>query len=162
MLSPTMNERRNGGRHLPSESGVAGSETLFVSALIFVGGTLLLINLWAVLDARMTAGVLARHGSRTAADEIRRSDEVLALARRAVDESALGLGRRDAVGVEATVDGRSGDNLRCAPVTVVVTLTVPAVRLPFGLRDLGTKVVRAQHTERVDPYRSGLEGDIAC
>lgn len=157
-----MSDNTQRGLRLPRESGVAGSETLFVSALIFVGGTLLLINLWAVLDARMTAGVLARHGARTAADELRHSDDVLSLARRAVDESAVGLGRLDTVGVEATVDGRSGANLRCAPVTVAVTLTVPAVRLPFGLRDIGTQVVRAQHTERVDPYRSGLAGDVAC
>ncbi len=38
------------------EAGVAGSEVLILSALIFVGGTLMLINLWAIIDARMIAG----------------------------------------------------------------------------------------------------------
>ncbi len=80
----------------------------------------------------------------------------------AVNEAAVGLGQRQPIAVTATVEGRGGAALRCAPVTVTVTLTVPSVRLPFDLGEIGTREVRAAHTERIDPYRSGLEGEVSC
>ena len=51
---------------------------------------------------------------------------------------------------------------RCARAKVRVITTVPAIALPRigGLRHAFT--VRSTHSEIVDPFRSGLEGDAIC
>ena len=56
----------------PSEAGeagqVAGIEVLPFAVLVFVIGGLLLVNAWAVVDAKMAASAAAREAARTYAE----------------------------------------------------------------------------------------------
>jgi hypothetical protein len=56
----------------------------------------------------------------------------------------------------------SGQFARCSRVTISVTYPAPLVELPFVGR-LGSGVsVRSEHSELVDPFRSGLPGTALC
>jgi hypothetical protein len=137
---------------------VAGIEVLPFGFLIFVVGTLLLANAWAVVDAKMAATVAAREGSRTAVEAV---DGTAARAEAAVAARAalIGQGRADEATVDMRTDGAWG---RCRLVTVEVQLTVPAIGLPF-IGGFGQNFeVTAHHSEIVDPYRSGLPGEADC
>lgn len=146
-------------RSLRDDSGqVAGIEVLPFGFLIFVVGTLLLANAWAVIDAKMAASAAAREGSRTAVEAVdptaaRGDAEVAARA------ALIGQGRAEEATVEMRTDGPWG---RCRLVTVDVQLTVPAIGLPF-IGGFGQDFqVAAHHSEIVDPYRSGLPGEADC
>lgn len=52
--------------------------------------------------------------------------------------------------------------VRCNPITVRVTLSVPTLRVPFVGGFGGTWDVASSHTELVDPFRSGLAGNGDC
>ena len=51
---------------------------------------------------------------------------------------------------------------RCVRVTVDVGYPVPAVSLPWVGGYGHVFDVHAHHTERIDPFRSGLAGTGAC
>src|SRR4051794_39293715 len=54
---------------LRSDAGFAGGiETLPFGLLIFVVGTLMVVNLWAVLDTKMGVDAAAREGARAVAE----------------------------------------------------------------------------------------------
>lgn len=138
-----------------SERGQAGGlEAVAFGLLILVGGILLVANAWAVVDAKLAAGTSAREATRTFA-KAPTSDpaEAAALADRAARDTLSQLGwRRSGITVVNTGPGFA----RCAVVSYVVSIPVRAFRLPF--LPLGPRAfsVTARHTERVDPYRSGV------
>jgi hypothetical protein len=56
----------------------------------------------------------------------------------------------------------SGGFARCERVTIEVSYPAPALVLPFVGR-IGTgEAVRAQQSELVDAYRTGLAGTASC
>ena len=131
-------------------------EAVAFGLLILVGGILLISNAWAVVDAKLAAGTSAREAARTFA-KAPTSDPALAAseAERAARDTLnqLGWRRRD---ISITSAGSGFE--RCAPVSYAVSIPVRAFRLPFlpvGPREFE---VTARHTERVDPYRSGVPG----
>lgn len=148
----------------PSRSGrgeqgqVGGIEGVAFGVLIFVLGTLLVVNAWGVIDAKMAASAAAREAARTYG-ESSDADDAFPAAVQAAREAIEGHGR-DWRRAEVAPPGTAFT--RCARFTIEVTYDVPLVALPL-LGQFGTGVqVRARHSEVVDPYRSGLEGTAQC
>lgn len=137
------------------ERGQAGVETIPLGIMVFVAMTLLLVNVWSVIDARMTVDSAAR-------------DYLRAYTGAALSAQARGEG---AAAVARTIEARhrGGDTLTIAPPTqvfgpcraasVTVTLEVPAIRLPF-LGSLGTTHVSATQRELIEPYGSAVGPDL--
>lgn len=147
------------------ESGfVGGFEALPFGFLVFVAGSLLLVNAWAVFDSHTAAAAAAREAVRSFVE----SDGPEADARREAELAAIeameGHGKdRSRMELQWT-----GARLtRCQPVTATVSYRVPLVAVPW-IGAFGSGVLRttARHTEIVDPLTSGLalEGfdPVAC
>lgn len=136
----------------------AGIEVLPFGFLIFVVGVLLLANAWAVVDAKLTASTAAREAARTAVeapDAATATSDAETAARLAL----IGEGRDGDPDVLLRTDGPWG---RCSLVTAEVRISVPAISLPF-IGGFGADFeVAAEHSEIVDPYRSGLDGEATC
>ncbi len=138
---------------------VAGLEALPFGVLIFVVGSLLVANAWAVIDAKLAVVAAAREGART---YVEAPDARAALegARVAAEEAVDGHGRAGDR-LELEVDDGAGF-VRCARVEVTARYPVPALTLPW-LGGFGEGfTVRASHAELVDPFRNGLEGAADC
>ena len=129
--------------------------------LIFVIGALLVTNAWGVVDAKIAADAAAREAVRAYVE--------------APDAAAATTDARQAAAATMVAHGRRADLLtlsirragdvafgRCVPVTVDVHYPVPAVVLPW-IGGYGHAFdVHAHHTERIDPFRSGLAGSGTC
>jgi Flp pilus assembly protein TadG len=132
---------------------VAGIEGLIFGVLIFVLGSFLVINLWAVIDARLAADVGAREAAR-AFVEGRNLGDAKDQAIAAAQEAMEGYGRP----IPDTAVSFSPDNVfeRCARVTITVTYQLPGVLTPvFGSFGQGVTVY-GRHTELVDPLRNNV------
>lgn len=140
---------------------VGGIETIPFGLLIFVVGTLLVAQAWAVIDVKLAADSAAREGARTFVEA---PDEATALERS--DASARdaigGYGRDPARLVVEPPDYGGGAFARCTPVVFTVHYPVPAVTLPWLDGRGDGFVVRATHSEIIDPYRSGLAAGGGC
>jgi Flp pilus assembly protein TadG len=137
---------------------VGGFAGLLFGMLLFVAGTLLAAYAWGVVDTKSATTEAARQAARTFVEA---PDAATATAE--ADQAAYaalgGYGRDPA---RARVDISSGPFVRCTRVTVTVTYPAPLLDLPFVGR-LGTgQQVRADHSELIDPYRSGLAGVATC
>lgn len=145
-----------GPRH--SERGQAGAELLAFGFVLLVGLILLVANVWAVIDAKMTVTAAAREGARamvegraaTAGDDGQRAaNAVITGANRLLSN----------VTFAADVDGSYE---RCSRVTVRITAKVASIALPH-IGALGHPFsVSSTHSEIVDPFRSGLDGVGVC
>lgn len=143
---------------LRGDHGQVGSiEVLPFGLLIFVLGSLLVANAWAVVDAKFATDAAAREAART---YVEASDPAAGLkdARRAGEDALTGHGRSNGAVEPAATPSLS----RCETVTFEATITVPALTLPWigGFGD-GFEV-RSTHSEVVDPFRSGLTGEATC
>ncbi len=143
----------------PSERGVVGGvEVLPFGMLVFVTGTLILANLWAVVDAKLAVETAAREAGRAyaeAPDQATASSE----AGRAAREAMAGAGRNP----DRLVLARSTSAfVRCAVVEHRASYRIPSVTVPFlgGLGHGATVVGR--HRDVLDPFRAGLGGPGAC
>ena len=141
------------------ERGQAGGlEALVFGVLVFVFGTLVVANAWAVIDAKLAAGSAVREAARSYV-EASSSDEAGAAAQQAAEEAMRGHGRRvDRMALERT----GGSFTRCARVTLQVRYRVPLVAVPLVGGRSGGFTVAARHSEVVDPYRSGPGGEATC
>jgi hypothetical protein len=148
---------------------VGGVEILPFGVLIFVVGTLLVANVWAVVDAKLAVDAAAREATRqyVEAGVVRQGDEsaaavaardagLAALAEHGRDPSRAEVWRRD-----LTAPTGEATYVRCARVTFSASYEVPALTLPWiGGYGHGFEVV-SNHSELVDPYRDGVPGDAA-
>ena len=136
---------------------VGGFEVLPFGLLVFIAGTLLLTNAWAVYDAKVAASAAAREAVR-AYVEADDGEDADALARQAGLDAITGHGRDPA---RAEIEWAVGpDFRRCALNTVVVHYRVPTLTVPFiGAFGDGVVQTSGRHSEVVDPYRSGLSVD---
>lgn len=129
---------------------------MLFGVLVIVVGALLMTNAWAVVDARMAASSAARETARAYVE----SDGDLAAAidtGRAAFEATSGL---DPAGLAIRADGAAFG--RCVRIVITAEITVPALTLPFGGGWGDGFEVSADHSEIVDPYRAGLEGEARC
>lgn len=151
-MRPTLQAR--GGDESGFAGGLAG---LLFGVLIFLLGTLLVGYGWAVVQTKAAVVDAARQAARTYVEAPDALDAYQS-ARVAADASLAGRGRDPA---RASMQVSSGSFGRCARITITVTYPAPVLVLPLpGL--LGGSAVRAEHSELVDPFRSGLPGSAAC
>jgi hypothetical protein len=144
-------------RRVADESGmVGGFEVLPFGVLVFIVGTLLLVNAWAVVDSNLAASGAAREAVRAFVETTTSAAEARDAGARAAAVAMAGHGK-DVDRMTVAWDGRLE---RCASVTATVTYAVPLVGVPW-VRAFGGHVLSttAHHTEVVDPYRSGLVVD---
>lgn len=136
---------------------VAGGETLAFGVLVFVVGILLVVNAWAVVDARFAVDAAATEAVRAYAEGS--SAEAAGTIARARALAALdAYGRDDSGRVTVSAPELAGATFgRCVRVRVTVSYRVPALTMPF-VGSFGPGVsVQATASELVDPYRDGLE-----
>lgn len=142
---------------------VAGIEALPFGLLIFTVGTLLIVNLWGVVDTKFAADAAAREAARHIVETARSDIDpavVIAGARARAESTLADHGRHRPVTVTVESDGDA--LLRCQRIVVIVSTSVPMIRLPFlGAYGDSFDVV-ARHGELVDPNRSGVGGEAEC
>jgi len=143
---------------LRDERGVvAGSDMLLFGFLAFVLSSLVIVNVWTVIDASLAVSSAAREGARTYVESD--PNTAWADARTAIDDVMSDYGRTNRA-VTPNPPAIAAYE-RCVVVTITVEYDVALINLPlFG--DFGSLTrVDASHSERIDPYRSGdFEG--AC
>lgn len=141
------------------EHGVVGGlEVLPFGFLVFVAGTLLLANAWAVVDAKLAVDGAAREAARAyvEADDASSAQASAVAAGRAALAGAGRNPRRLELGIEAPRFAR------CAVVTVTATYRVPSLTLPFvGGMGPGFEV-HGRHREIVDPFADGPSTTTDC
>ncbi|MGH9289543.1 MAG: hypothetical protein ACRD0V_14840 [Acidimicrobiales bacterium] len=150
---------------------VGGIEVLPFGLLVFVVGTLLVANAWAVIDAKLAVDAAARQATRhfveadvpaagdfgdAEAEALRAGYEALAAHGRARSRSTVEL-----TGLESP-DGQAGFT-RCARATFTASYDVPVLELPW-IGGFGSGLdVTSRHSELIDPYRDGVPGSAeAC
>jgi hypothetical protein len=142
------------------EGVVGGVEVLPLAVLVLVAGTLIVANLWALVEARLSASSAAREAVRTyveAADHDTGWAAATVAAASVMGPRASEPGRFDLELVDADADRFN----RCVRITVQARYRVPPLTVPW-LDGLGQGVeVTATATEVVDPYRDGLAG-VGC
>lgn len=147
--------------HRKEESGfVGGFAGLLFGLAIFVIGTLLAAYAWSVVETKAATSAAAREAARS---YVQAPDSAIGMD--AARQAALAaLSGRVANPDRASVSLTSGVFGRCQRITIAVTYPVPALQLPLvkTIGPLGGQLVRAEHSELVDPYRNGLPGTAAC
>jgi len=136
---------------------VGGFEALPFGFLVFVAGTLLLVNAWAVFDCHLAASAAAREAVRAFVESTGTDDEARLAADAAAEEAMRGHGK-DAS--RMSIAWKDDTLVRCQPVTATVTYRVPTIAVPWlGAFGGGVLTTSAHHAEIVDPFRSGLATD---
>ena len=148
--------RREPRRCRGDDGFVGGAEGILFGVVVFVFGTLLLVNAWAVIDAKMAVSSAARETARTLVEGDGAIGPAAASGRAAFEATSAFDGAR-LVGPDI-----SGVFRRCGRVEVTYRYTVPAISLPGGIGWGSGFEVEATHSEIVDPFRSGLEGGAEC
>ena len=150
------------------ESGVVGGfEVLPFGFLVLVAGTLLIVNAWGVVDAKVAASAAAREAARAFVESTAATTAgALAEAEAAAVDAVVGHGR-DPARMSIATDGPVVLE-RCAPAAFVVSYRVPTVAIPWigGFGD-GFVTASARHREVVDPFRDGVpsgatSGAVTC
>jgi hypothetical protein len=156
------------GDHRRDDRGqMGGVEVLPFGLLIFVIGTLLVANLWAVVDAKLAADAAAREATREFVEapvvDASATDEAEARAVAAGLDALAAHGRDpERATVELTaLEAPSGGSgyVRCARATFTATYQVPALTLPWLGGFGGGFDVASSHSELVDPFRNGVPGE---
>jgi hypothetical protein len=136
----------------------AGFEGLLFGLLIFVAGTLLIAYAWGVVDTKTATGEAARQAARTYV-EAPDAPAAAAGADQAASAALAGYGRDPS---RATVALVGGTFSRCGRVTIAVSYPAPLLELPFVGSIGRAQAVRSEHSELVDPFRTGLPGTSSC
>ena len=128
--------------------------------LIFVVGSLLIANAWAVIDAKLATTAAAREAARSYVESTLRDDRARTRRRgpprrrsRATAATPTGC----AWSSSRTVASPAAAGSRSSPPT-----RYPAISLPFGIGFGGPIEVRTRHSEIIDPLRSGLPAEGSC
>ena len=130
---------------------VAGAEMLIFGVLAFVMGSLLIINVWNVIDSSLAVSAAAREGARTFTESD--PDVAWAQSQARMIEVMNEFGRGDRAVAPSLPAIESYQ--RCAVVTVTAGYDVALVTIPlFGQFGTMTRV-EASHSSRIDTYRSG-------
>jgi hypothetical protein len=136
---------------------LGGLEGLAFGVLVFVVGALVILNAWAVIDAKVAAASAAREAARAFVEAAPEAAEDAAMS--AAREALRGYGR-DPDRMDLRHDDVPFE--RCVRVTFVVEYRVALGSIPLIGKTASTFVAAARHSELVDPYRSGLGGEAHC
>jgi hypothetical protein len=147
-----MNQREDGF--------VAGLEALAFGVLVFVFGTLILVNGWSVVDAKFVTNGAAREAVRavveTPGDGTRTDLQLRRIALRAAQDAGAAHGYAPgAISITPRTVTGSLSQRRCASVRIEATVEVRATTLP-GFVGPRLTTVSSVHEEVIDPFRSGL------
>jgi hypothetical protein len=146
-------------RRRADESGFAGgADGLVFGLLVFVVGTILVGNAWAVVDTKLAADSAARQAVRTYV-EAPDSATAAVSAQQSADDALAGYGRSP---THSSLSLSSSSFGRCQRVTIQVRYRASMVELPLIGKVGAAETVTAQHSELIDPYRSGLPGTATC
>ncbi len=164
-----MSARSRRAQSRSQDGFVGGAEMLLFGVLVFVIGTLVIVNVWGTIEAKLAVAGAAREAARAYAEaDVFTDADALAIADAAARESLEASGRHPVAGSNYTITvdstGAGAAFERCERVIVEVSYDVPTVRLPIGGDGWGGSLVtvRSRHTELVDPYRSGIPGLAQC
>jgi len=139
-----------------SERGaVGGAEGLLFATLVLLGGTLVIVNCWALLDTRTALDAAARAYLRTYTEQ---SDPTTAsvAGRSAVTEVLADRGTDPArVRIETSLPEGFGP---CARVGVELVSEVEWIAVP-QVAGFGTSEVRVSHSELIDAHREVTPDD---
>jgi len=138
-------------RHRRDESGQAGIEALPFGLLTFVIGSLVVVNAWAVIDAKIAVSSAAREATRAYVESAVDADP-LERADAAARETIRGAGRDPR---RLVLTPLSATFARCETVRFEASYRLPVVRVPW-LGGFGAFTARARHAEIVDPFRTGV------
>jgi hypothetical protein len=157
-----------------SDAGyAAGGEVIPFGVLIFVMGTLMVTNLWGVIDLKMATDGAAREGARLVAESDGPGSSPALLGIESARASILAHQRDPArvrydvgYGVDTNADGvRDGRWAPCTRVVVTVEYPLKLINLPLlGVAFGNEFTVTSTHSEIIDPYRSRAAdpGPLAC
>lgn len=142
-----------------AEAGfVGGVEVLPFGVLVFVLGTLLVANAWAVVDAKLAVESAAREAGR-AYVEAGSAATAGPAADRAARQAMEGMGR-DGTRLRLTTDAPA--YVRCGVVDHETSYDVPTLHLPV-IGGLGPGfTVRGHHREIVEPFAAGYGRESRC
>jgi hypothetical protein len=149
-------------RRAGDDGFVGGIETLPFGLLVFVVGTLLVANAWAVIDAKLASASAAHEAARVYVETVSGSDSGPAAraARAAAVEAIEGHGRDPDRMSFVMSPGRAAT--RCQAVEVTVGYRVPTLTLPL-IGGFGQGfVVSATDSELIDPFRDDVAGRNPC
>lgn len=137
---------------------VAGLEALAFGVLIFVIGTLIVVNGWAVVDAKFASNAAAREAVRAVVEAPAGapSSDLQQRATSAAHQAYAAHGHEPGR-VDVTPEGPLTLE-RCAEVSIATTVEVTSVIVP-GLMETPRWHVSSRYQQVVDPFRSGLEVD---
>jgi hypothetical protein len=155
LIDPSPTDSRRSGR---DEGFAGGLDGLIFGLLIFVVGTLIVAGAWGVVDTKMATGTAAQDAARTYVESDNATDAE-AGARAAAGDVLAGFGRTP---TRASVVLAGGFFGRCQRITIRVTYPSPLLDLPFVGRVGRGLEVSSEHSELVDPYRTGLAGTASC
>jgi Flp pilus assembly protein TadG len=135
----------------------AGIEAIPFGVLVFVIGSLLVANAWAVVDAKLAVSSAAREAARTYVEAPPDADAAASAAHAAAADALRGHGR-DPAKATIAINNPADAMVRCVRVTASVTYRLPAVTLPvIGGYGRGFSVT-SHHSEIIDPWRDDLPG----
>ena len=140
---------------------VGGIEALPFGILVFVIGALLVANCWAVVDAKLAVDAAARQATRHYVEADAAADPEQSAVEAGL-ETLAAYGRDPAKGVVGLtgLEGSGGQDgfTRGARATFTASYEVPALTIPW-IGGFGDGIdVTSNHSELVDPYRSGVPG----
>jgi hypothetical protein len=156
--------RRAGeGRRCVGDGGqVGGIEALPFGVLLFIVGSLIVANAWAVIDAKFATDAAAREAVRSFVEADPAEADPISVASAAGLAALQGHGRDPSRGRVGPVGGVA--LVRCQRAVFEAVYEVPAITIPFvGRFGRAPFTVRSTSSELVDPYRDGLAGEVgAC
>jgi hypothetical protein len=141
---------------------VGGIESLPFGLLVFVVGTLLVANAWAVIDAKLASAAAAHEAARIYVETVVGGDSGPAhrAAGVAAAETIVGHGR-DPDRMTFSLSPPEATT-RCQPVEATVTYRVPTLTVPLVGGFGQGFVVRATDSEIIDPFRDDVAGSNPC
>ena len=135
---------------------VGGGEVVLAGVVIMVMTTLVVINLWSVIDAKGVVTAASGEAARTVVES--NGPEGRERARATATEI---MQRRKGLESPQVLVNDAGFG-RCARATITVSANVPLFGIPHWAWMPQRVRVRSTHSEVIDPYRSGLHGEALC
>ena len=137
---------------LRDDRGVVGGADILLFAIVGLAFTsLVILNVWFAVDTSFAVSAAAREGARTFVESPEGSAEPEAAMARVMSEYGLD---NPANMTNSILIRGDGNFERCALVTSTAEYRINLLAVPF-FGDFGSHTITAQHTEIIDPFRSG-------
>lgn len=134
---------------------IGGLEGLVLGILVFVVGTLVIVDSWGVIDAKLTVDSAAQNAVRAF---VQAPSPAAAVGRaQAAAASVIASSGRNVLKMRISI---SGSLTRCSQVSVDVRYPVSFGALPLVGKAAGTVLVSSTQSELVDPFRSAASGVV--